>query len=193
GEQGQAMTGTVTVLGAYSFAGVVRIGLRASTSAPVNGCRGATYDTTPERTAPTSVATAGDGTYAFRTPIAPRNRCYAITGTLTLTANPMVRADSPTSDSSIFLAGAQSRPTTFNDSLRGTGNGTLRTTIAFGIASGILLVLSAWVMVQAYVSARAYDELGGGWTWRPYRAADALIGSGGSLPRRPRPKPRPLP
>ncbi|MGI8678379.1 MAG: hypothetical protein ACR2LX_06795 [Jatrophihabitans sp.] len=192
GQQGKAMTGTVTVLGAYGFPGVIRIGLRAATTAPTNGCRGATFDPSPARGAPTSVAATGDGSYVFHTPVATQNRCYAITGTLALTANPLVRAEAPPpSDASVFLAGAQFRPTTFNDAQRPGGTDTARIAAAFGITGGLLLLLALWVMVRVYVSARAAGDVTRGWAWRHHRSGTAE--GRRSPPHRPRPNPHLLP
>jgi hypothetical protein len=154
GEQGKAMTGTVTVFGSDAYAGAISVGL-VSTPPPPSGCRDAQF-TGPAAGNPTHVATAGDGTYTFRTPVATRNLCYAVTATLALKANPAVRAESPRpSDTSTFLAGVVLKAPTNGDIPNANTDSLVRPAITFGVAYAVILGVALFVMLRAALGARS--------------------------------------
>lgn len=105
----------------------------------------------------TAVTTSGDGTYKFRTPIASRNRCYAVTADLSLAANPAVRGASPApSASSTFLAGITLGGPPPEDLPSPPGDALLRPLITFVIASLLIFGVAVSVIMYARSCERIY-------------------------------------
>ena len=148
------MTGTVTVFGTYSYPGAIAVGLTA-TAPPPTGCRDARFTGAPAAVKPTSVMTTGDGTYAFRTPVAPRNLCYAVTATLSLKANPAVRADHrPRRTRRRSWPGCVLSAPSSGDIPNVDTDSMLRPALAFGVAYALVLGVALFVMLRAAFGAR---------------------------------------
>ncbi len=155
GVQGKPMTGIVTVVGSYAYPGVIAVGL-VSTPPPPSGCRDARFTGPPTAVKPTSVTTAGDGSYAFRTPVAARNLCYAVTATLSLKMNPAVRAESPPpSDTSTFLAGVVLTAPSNDDIPNANTDNLLRPAITIAVTYALILLVALIVMLRAALGARS--------------------------------------
>ncbi len=150
GQVGKPMTGTITVVGSYRFAGTLNVGLISAPRTDV-GCRGTTFASTRQSGAVVTSATAGDGTVRFTTPPPKKNLCYAVTAVLRLTANPAVQATSPApSTSSVFLAGDVLRSPTLRGIPGGDDDALLQTAIAGGITLLIIFAVAFVVIARAY-------------------------------------------
>lgn len=160
GRQGAAMTGRVTVDGSYNYPGKIAIGLRASSGTPVTGCRDATFSDRPATLTRTVVRSTGDGTYSFRTPIAPYNVCYAVTAVLTLDANPAVQGSSPEpSASSVFLAGLVPHKAEAGEARTSGGDSPMRSVLVLAAAALLVLGSCAFVALRAFADSKVWDEL----------------------------------
>ncbi|MEO9137791.1 MAG: Ig-like domain-containing protein [Jatrophihabitans sp.] len=195
GEIGKSMTGTVTVLGSFQFPGIISVGLRQSTSTPITGCRDATFPAAAQDIATaeaqrTTLTTRGDGNYTFRTPVASRNTCYAVTATVFLTDNKQVRGTAPdTSSSGIFLAAVvpqQAVATTLDQARPGSMT---RAAITFLISGLLILTSCVVVFVRAFRAGGRWDGLVDNWVWRA-TAEDRPSPASASGRSRPSPRPR---
>lgn len=151
GQLDKPMTGTITVVGSYRFAGKLMIGLRSAPRTDV-GCREATFgQSVAQSGAVVTSVTTGDGAMRFTTPPARRNVCYAVTAVLSLTANPAVQASSPApTTSSIFLAGVVLRNPKAVGIPGGDSDALLRTAIVAGICLLVLLAVALSVIGRAF-------------------------------------------
>ncbi len=155
GERGQPMTGTVTVTGAYRFAGHVSVGLIATTP-PITGCHPVSFPDRTPVTKPTTAVTRGDGIFTFRTPKPPKNLCYSVTAVLSLDANHAVRSNSPApSDATTFLAGVPLRSSSLIDGGALSDKGILRPAVTLGVTYGVLFGTALFVMIKAAAGRRA--------------------------------------
>ncbi|WP_375474765.1 hypothetical protein [uncultured Jatrophihabitans sp.] len=164
GQQGAAMSGSVTISGAYRFAGAVSIAL-VSAPVPFTGCRAAVFaaDPQPEPGQQAKIVdTTGDGSFSFVTPIASQNRCYAVTAALTLSANPAVRVSATPSAGAVFLAGVALNRAAAPDVPSAHGSTLAAALITLGIAA--LLVLGVALVVIAGVAVSR-----GRSTWSTFR------------------------
>jgi hypothetical protein len=155
GQVGKPMTGTLTVVGSYNFAGTLRVGLTSAPRTDV-GCRGATFPpvatTAPQTGAVVTSSTTGDGTVPFTTPPARKNLCYAVTAVLTLQANPAVRATAPApSTSSVFLAGVVLHTPKLSGIPGSDGDALMQAAVAGGITLLVIFAVAFTVIVRAFV------------------------------------------
>jgi hypothetical protein len=81
----------ITVRGTFGQPGTVRVLMR-HVPAGVVGCRGVHFTNASSEASGPVVHFTGDGTYRVRSGRTPRNGCYSLVPTLTMDANPAVRA-----------------------------------------------------------------------------------------------------
>ena len=155
GRQGAPMNGTVHITGTLGLAGSVSVGL-VSAPAPVTGCHELTFPATATTaqagSSTTTVATAGDGDYPFRSPAATQNRCYGVVATLTMSADSTVRVDaSAPGDTSVFLAGADAPSSTRVTTHAAAQVRQSREVVVLGITGGVVLLVALALMATAAV------------------------------------------
>ncbi len=174
GKQGAPMTGSVQVSGVFDYAGTVTVGLLPAETVPISGCADADFPPAATSARTTRLHTSGDGSYAFRTPVATHNDCYAVAVAFALDANSAIRASGPgPSQNTAFLAGVVERPR--NSTVHPAAPGLpIRALVALALAA--LLVLVAALVVLVRVIRGKSDHRGGdgaGWLVPPPPVAAA--------------------
>ncbi len=155
GTMGHPMTATATVVGTYSLAGTLHVGL-VSAPVPFDGCRSAQFPDLAPATY-TTTRTRGDGAVVVHTPVASRNLCYAVSVALVLDANHAVHAMSPAPESdTVFLAGVSADPVVSGAIPHGGNTVQLRALVVFAAALALMLLIF-FVLIGAARRGRRPD------------------------------------